>query len=359
MSSDFRGLVPASGDPMLQLVVLLMKRQAKAITQQQVDLVDSDNEDIFTNAQIMETAIKYHSELSSTHKFTFLKDYFPPFEPDGDLVRLWLRGMNTGNSTKDWSGFNHTAAIYGDPTLVDGTIDLGIFDGGAVKSIARRMNRPTSDFENLEWLQVPDHSDIQFASAATGFSIFTRFRIFSLADQNGRSPTIFEKIDDSIPNNGVMLQVKDDGKLVCIVKKGGTTTAKQTEDAVMTGAGSPSGQSFDPVSFDPISFDTQPEPFTPPSADQPYDIFVTFTVSGAVMHIYVNGIDQDLESFTGSVNWQGTLTNHDLFVVRRGLGEDGGFAYMDFYDMKAYLNRIVTPDRSHPSSNKQMDNFRY
>ena len=287
-----------------------MKRQAKFITQQQLDLVDSDNEDIFTNAQIMETAVKYHSELSSTHKFTFTKNYYPPFEPDGNQVKLWLRGNNTGNTTKDFSGFNHTASIYGDPTLVDGTIDLGIHDGGAVKSITRRMNRPTSDYENLEWLQVPDHTDIQFATAATGFSIFIRFRLFSLADQNGRSPTIFEKIDDSTPNNAVMLQAKSDGKLLFIVKKGGTTTAKETAVSTVT-------------------------------TNTVYDVFITFTVSGTVEHIYVNGVDKTLTTFAGAVNWQTTLTNHDLFIFRRGLGTDEGYVYGDFYDFKVYLNRIV------------------
>ena len=35
-------------------------------------------------------------------------------------------------------------------------------------------------------------------------------------------------------------------------------------------------------------------------------------------------------------------TNHDLFVFRRGLGEDGGFVQGDFYDLKYYPEYVVS-----------------
>jgi hypothetical protein len=289
-----------------------MKRLAKSITQQQVDLVSSDNEDIYTNAQIMETAIKYHSELSSTHKFTFIKNYYLPFEPDGNQVKLWLRGQNTGNTVKDRSTFNHTADIHGDPTLVDGTIDLGIFDGGAVKSRALRMNRPTSDYQTLEWLQVPDHADLKIGTLVTGFSIFVRFRMKEIADQGGIAATIFEKTDDATPTNAYMLQVLSDGRLLFVVKKGGTTTAKY-------------------AAVGSIVIDTV------------YDVFLTFTVSGAVEHIYINGVDKTLTTFVGTVNWQEITTNHDLYLFTRGSNLDPrGSVYGDLYDYKYYSERVVT-----------------
>ena len=109
--------MPDTGDPLLQLVVTLMKRQAKFITQQQVDLVDSDNEDIFSDGQDMETAIKYHTINSQQH-FLFDKKYYPTFEPDGQFVTLYLKGTSLGNTLKDRSGFNNTADILGDPTLI-------------------------------------------------------------------------------------------------------------------------------------------------------------------------------------------------------------------------------------------------
>jgi hypothetical protein len=322
MSVDFRGLRPTSNDPLLALFVELQKSVLKKIRDDQVALLDSDNEDIFTDGQDMDTAIKYHSELSTTHYFDFLKEYFPPFEPDGDIVRTWIRGTNTGNTTKDISTFNHTASIHGDPTLVDGTLDLGIFDGGAIKSIAMRLNRPTSDFENLEWLSIPDHADIRIGALATGFSIFVRVRLFSLADQNGRSPTIFEKTEDATPTNAYMLQAKSDGKLLFITKKGGTTTAKETAAGTVT-------------------------------TNTVYDIFVTFTVSGAVEHIYVDGVDKTLTTFAGSVNWQTSTTNYDLQLFRRGPDEEEGMVYGDFYDYKYYREKVVSQTEvTHHYTNK-------
>lgn len=311
MSTDFRGLRPASNDPLLQLFTELQKRFAKFITGQQVDLIDSENEDIYADGQDIDTAIKYHSELSSTHLFNFLPSYFPPFGPDGNVVKTWLRGTNTGNTIKDVSGFDHTATIYGDPTLVNGTIDLGIFAGGGIKSIAMRMNRPTSNYENAEWLQVADHADLQLPSGTIGFSIFVRVRFKSIAQQGGRDATIFEKIDDSTPNNAMMLKCGDHGNLIFVVKKAGVVTAKMTADLTIT-------------------------------LDTVYDIFVTFTVSGNVEHIYVNGVDKTLTAFAGVINWQTALTNHDLFIFRRGLDAQEGHVYGDFYDFKTYKDRVLT-----------------
>lgn len=311
MSIDFRGVRPASNDPMLAMFVELQNQVIKQLTKDQVASVASDNEDIYSDGIDTESVIKYHSNFYGAHLFPFTVDYYPPFEPDGNQVKLWLRGINTGSSTPDISSFNHNATINGDPTLVDGTIDLGT-QTHFTKSIALRMNRPTSAAVNLEWLQVPDHTDLNITTLTTGFSIFTRFRLLSLADQGGKSPTIFEKIDDTTPNNGIMLQVKTDGKLVLIIKRGGTEVVKM-ETAV--GA---------------VTTNTV------------YDVFLTYTVTGNVAHIYINNIDKTLSAFTGTVNWQTTLTNYDLYIFRRGLGDDGGFVYGDFYDYKMYKERVVT-----------------
>ena len=218
MSTDFRGLKPRSDDPLAQVFTELQKKFAKFITAQQTELIDSDNEDIYTDGQDMDSVIKYHSELSSQTKFAFDKKSYPA--GDANLIKLWLRGSDLGNTVKDRSAYHHPATIYGDPTLVNGTLDLGIHTHG-VKSIARRMNRPTSDFQNLEWLQVPDHADLRINALTIGISIFIRVRFQSLADQGGRAPTLFEKLDDSTPNNAYMLQAKADGRLVAVFRKGG------------------------------------------------------------------------------------------------------------------------------------------
>jgi hypothetical protein len=355
MSTDFRGLRPASNDPMTQIIVELQKKLAKFITSNQVELIDSENEDIYSNGQDIDTVIKYHSFQSETH-FLFTKDYYPPFEPDGQILTLDLKGRSLGNTLPDKSTFGNDASIYGDPILIDGNpFDPGIHTQGT-KSIAMRLNRPTSANENEEYLQVPDDTSIQLTAASPGISIFTRFRVLAIDNQGAQTRTIFEKIDDSTPNNGIMLQVTETGRLVCIVKKAGTTTSKQTDPGTISITGPPEPEvetaSFDPISFDPISFSTvisgggsggstPPLPYDVFSS-LPYDVFVTFANSGNVIHVYVNGVDQTLSTYTGSVNWHATLTNHDLSIFRRGVGSSGGYVYGDFYDFKYYKNKVVS-----------------
>jgi len=314
MSVDFRGLVPSSDSPLALLFVQLMKKVNQNIVKQQTDTIDSDNEDIFSAGQDMDSSIKFHSELSAANKFSFTKDYYAPFEPDGRIVKCWIRGTGLGNALQDISGFNNNAQIHGDPTLVDGSIDLG-YTTGTPKSIALRLNRPSSAFTNAEWLQIPDTASMRINTLTTGFSEFSRLRIFSLADQNNRSPTVYQKIDDNTPNDARMLQIKSDGSIIYIVKDGGSTVAKQTA------TGTVSANSF---------------------TGNPYDIFTTYAVSGGVIHIYLDGVDKTLTNFTGSVNWQDTLTNHDWFGFRRGEGSDGGYLYGDFYDYKPYMERVLT-----------------
>src|SRR5262245_35408376 len=179
---DFRGLIPESNEPISFLFSQLMKKVLRTMINQQNETVDSDNEDIFSDGTDIDSAVKYHSELSASNKFFFNKDYYAPFEPDGRIVRLWLRGTGLGNTLSDISGFNNNATIEGDPTLVDGTIDLG-YTTGTPKSIAMRLNRDGGDFENQEYLYVEDDSDIQITTLTTGFSIFVRFRLLTMVQQ--------------------------------------------------------------------------------------------------------------------------------------------------------------------------------
>jgi len=259
----------------------------------------------------MESVIKYHT-IQSEQRFDFNTIYYPTFEPDGNIVRVLLRGTSLGNILADRSGFNNDASIYGDPTLVESTFDPGIHTYGT-KSTAMSLNRATSTTANQEYLQIADNTGTQITGLTTGFSIFIRFQVRDITDQNGLSRTLFEKIDDSTPNNGYMLQVKDTGKLVFIVKKAGVTIAKETAAGLIT-----------------------------TSANSVYDVFLTFAVSGSVMHVYINGTDRTLTTFAGSVNFQSTLTNHDLFLFFRGKGSTGGFVDGNLFDFKYYREKVVT-----------------
>jgi hypothetical protein len=311
MSGDWRGLIPSSNDPMLGYVVMMQKAFIRELNANAVAAVDSDNEDIYSSGQDVDTVVKLHDELSGATYFQFTKNYFPPFEPDGNQVKLWVRGINTGHILGDISNFNNVVVLNGDPTLVDGSLDLGTITHGT-KSIALRLNRPTSKLENREWVEVRDSTALQIIGLVTGFSVFVRVRFLAtLNQQEGRNPTIFEKIDDSTPTNAMMLLALSDGKLRCAIMRNSTVVYKET-------------------AANTILLNTV------------YDIWVTFAVSGSVMSIYVNGVNKTLTNYAGALNWQTSTINHNLFIGRRGATEIEGFCYMDFYDLKYYRERVVT-----------------
>lgn len=258
----------------------------------------------------MDSVIKYHT-IQHENKFRFDRKFYPTFEPDGQYLTLYLKGRSMGNSLKDWSGFNNNASIHGDPILVESTFDPQTYNYGT-KSTAIRFNRSTSEFENTEYLQVPDAANLRISGISTGFSVFVRFQLYSTDEQNSRARTLFEKIDDSTPSNATMLQVKDDGRVVFIVRRAGTTYAKETGAAL-----------------------------TPPFSV--YDLFVTYAVSGNVIHIYVNGVDQTLTNFVGTVNWQDTLTDFDTYIFQRGAGSEAGYVNGDMLVFKRYQEMVVSP----------------
>jgi len=138
-----------------------------------------------------------------------------------------------GDTLRDISGFENTCAIKGDPILVDGApFDYSIHTVGT-KSIALRFNRPTSPKVNEEDIAVFDASGLRIAGIKNGFSTFTRFRTFSLAQEGGQNRTLFEKIEDGTPNTAYMLQIATNGRLVLHIKEGGTLTSKETASSTI------------------------------------------------------------------------------------------------------------------------------
>ena len=308
MSFNLRSIREISDDQTTKLLSHLAKKASDFANAQSTQDLEN-KEDIYSNAQDVDAVVKLHSDLIGTKNFTFDVQYYPPTEPDGDKIKLWLKGSNMGNSLTDWSGFDNENTIHGDPVLIDGTpFDYGTNDGG-VKSICLRFNRPNSQYENEEYLQITDVAAMRVPPASS-FSIFMRFRPKSIEQQGGQSVTLFEKIDDSTPNNGMMLQISDTGRLYWIVKESGVVYAQQTA------AGT-------------ISIDTV------------YDVWVTYNGTGNAQKVYVNNVDQTLTTYAGAVNWQSDLTNFDLFIGKRGEGSNGHL-YMDFYDWMYNRDHVVT-----------------
>lgn len=309
-SFSLRNIREISNDPLTKFTNEIAKKLSKFLTQNQIDQLE-DKEDIYSDGQDLETVVKYHDELQSQKQFTFDVQYYPPFEPDGEFVTCWIRGDNLGNDINDISGFDNHGELYGEPILVDGTpFDYGIHDFG-VKSIALRLNRPTSDYVNEEHISIPDHASLQISGITTGMTYFLRFKVGSIADQDGFGRTLFEKIDDSTPNNGIRVLLSSTGRLIVRIKRGGTEYNSQTATSTI-------------------------------AADTVYEVFITYAVSGNVTHIYVNNVDKSLTDPGASSNWHTPLTNHDLAIFYRGGTSENGHTYGDLYDFMIYKEMVLS-----------------
>src|SRR4030095_234870 len=224
--SDIKGLREISNDPFGKLLTALSKKFSAFLAKDQAESVENP-EDIYSDGQDVESALKYHN-FAMSKKFPVSPtnvSYYSATEPDGDKVKLFLAGggiwTNLGNEIPDRSGFGHNAEINGDPLLIDGGFDLGVVDStNAVKSIAILMNRPTSS--GTEHLMIDDSPHTRVAGLSQGFSMFISFRVKSLFTQGGLNRTIFQKIDDATPLDAKRLEVSPDGKLIIVIKDGGT-----------------------------------------------------------------------------------------------------------------------------------------
>jgi hypothetical protein len=309
MSFNIRTIREISSDPLTKFTNELAKKLSKFLTAQQIDRLE-DKEDIYSDGQDVETVIKYNG-LQSQQKFNFDVEYYSVSEPDGDKVKLMLRGRNMGNTITDASGFGNHGIINGDPVLVDGTpFDYGIHTQG-VKSVALRINRPTSINVNKEYISIPHNTNLQVSGISTGISYFIRFKIHSIAQQGGRSRRLFEKTDGSNPDNGVQIRVTDTGRLVVILKRATVEYKKQTATSTI-------------------------------AVNTVYDIFITYAVSGNEIKVYINNVDTSLSDFTGDTNWHATTSEMSLNIFRRGEGSTSGHTYGDLYDFILFREKVVS-----------------
>jgi hypothetical protein len=302
MSFDIRSVRQISNDPLTKFTNQLAKKLSKFLNQNEVDKLEN-KEDVYSNGEDIDTVIRYPT-FNSQKYFDFTTQYEAPFEPDLDKVKLWIKGTNLGNSLRDFSGFPRTVALKGDPVLVDGApFDWGIHTSG-IKSIALRFNRPTSDLENQEYIRITDNSGISVNGITTGVSYFIRFRVFSLSTQGSFTRTLVVKYDDA--NNGVLIQVTSDGRLIFIIKRAGTEYRVRTAASIIT-------------------------------TNTVYEVWCTYANSGNVQHIYVNNSDKSLTD-PGAPTWPTTTT--DMLVMTRSISN--GFVYGDFYDLTMYREKVVT-----------------
>jgi hypothetical protein len=311
MSIDFKSIREIPNDPFGKLLALMSRKLSASLAKDTADQIDNP-EDIFADGQDIETKLTWQN-FAMTKKFNLNTDFVSTEQPDGDATcRLWLKGYNLGNQLRDWSGMERPGTLFGDPILVDGgPFDYGIFDG-SIKSTAIRFNRPTSSLVNDEYITVP--YDIRHRAAeglATGISFFIRFRLFSLASEGGLNLTLFEKTDNTAQDDGVILKAQSDGKLFLHFKKAASIFSKETAAGTVT-------------------------------TNTVYDLWVTYTVSGNVLHIYIDNVDKTLSATADTPNFHGTTSNIDWWIFRRGEGSNGGHIYGDFYDFMVLREKIVS-----------------
>jgi hypothetical protein len=312
LSSDLRASRELSNDPFGRFMTMMSRKFSAFINKDQAELVENP-EDIYSDGQDVDSVLRYHS-FAMTKKFDLATDYESASEPDVDKVKLMLGVIlpNLGNQMTDESEFGNHATIVGEPILVDGNFDLGVFDGtDNPKSLAVRFNRPTGEFVNDEYMIVPDNSGLQILLDSTGFSIFLRFRIHDLSEQGGWSRTLFEKLDDSTVNNGIRVLVDSSGRVVIRPKRAGTHYANQTDTGTIT-------------------------------TNTVIEMWLTFAVSGNVVKCYINNVDKTLSSISGNESWHGTTSNHDLAIFARGGTSTSGKVYGDFYTMMIIKGKVVS-----------------
>jgi len=307
--SDIKGLREISNDPFGKLLTALSKKFSAFLAKDQAEAIENP-EDIYSDGQDVESVIKYHT-FAHMKKFPLTVNYQSPSEPN-DKVRRWIKGASLGNTVPDLSQYNTTVYLFGDPVLVDGApFDYGI-STTSLKSIAMQLNRPTSDLENAEHMTMPDGIGVQIAGIATGVSYFFRLRLFDIAIQGDTWRTLFEKMDDATPNNGVVIKIHPTGKLIVVIKRAGTEYKKET--AVGT-----------------IAINTI------------YELWITYAVSGNTIHVYINNVDMTLVNNTDAAGFHTTTTNLDANVFWRGPGTElNGHLYCDMYDFMIFREYVVS-----------------
>ncbi len=309
MSFQIRNIREIPGDNLAKFANELSKKLSRFLTKDQLELLD-DREDIYTDGQDFDVAVKLHDELISTKTFTAI-EYFPPNEPDSNKLKLWLTGTNMGNDIPDRSGFDMASSLDGNPLLIDGApFDLGIHTGG-VKSLALRFNRPGTDSENQDFISIAHSNEIQLIGISTGVSYFMRVRIHSFAQQNGVDRCLFEKADDATPLNGAVAKITTDGRIQFQVVRAGNTFVKQTPTSTLT-------------------------------TNTVYDIWFVYNVSGDVIKIYVNNVDQTLTT-PSAIAWNGSTVDMGMRIMKRGPAQtDNGLLYGDLYDFRMYKEKVVS-----------------
>lgn len=198
----------------------------------------AENE-VFKPERQQPNIISVHMEdsvlLQDPFFFTKLKQktikFYGPWEPDGVLLKYWCKFNHIARQIKDHSFSGNYTYPVGNPKLCAGPDD-GI-KGGTI------LTRINSNPDIIDYFYTPDAPGIRVSEATNGFSIYLEFVAESLAKHGSRDPSIMFKVDDSTPNNGVLVRIRADdesnaGAFNFIVLKSGTQYSFETPANAIT-----------------------------------------------------------------------------------------------------------------------------
>lgn len=189
------------------------------------------------------------SKLIYTRKITTIPTHKTPFEPDGNIVVLWVKANHTGLYLRDSSKYNggpedfHGTGGYSDTIikcnndkhlcLVDsGGLDLGYLGkrNGTNSVPAWDLN---GEDESAQVIDILTNQRLRIKDTTVGFSITAWVKVSSFEQHNGTNRRIIAKTDDG--NNAYTLFVTPTNKAVFACKHAGTEFKVETPATLTTG----------------------------------------------------------------------------------------------------------------------------
>lgn len=169
------------------------------------------------SAQLKIISVDTHDRLAYIDNLFFAKlkyansRYLMPYEPDGNVLRLWLKYNHLGRTIKDysfWCNSNITSQVLckGAPRLCKGPDD-GIKGG----RIVTRLNAGN----DTDYFLVANPEEVNIGVIdGQPFSLYFEFMPESLEQDNGLDSTLWAQTDDPNGDYGSAITITPDGKLV-------------------------------------------------------------------------------------------------------------------------------------------------
>ena len=181
------------------------------------------------NRMLMRDKVRYIKQT------TTIPDFQVPFEPDGSILTLWLRGNHTGLFLKDLSKSTPTSSprvigVYNNKQIC--VVDSGGLDVGYLGTYNGVESSPCWKLNGIdEGAGVLDSTDLQVKATTTGISLTAWVKVTDFSQYLGLNRRIMSKTDDA--NNSYCLFVGNNNSACFAVKFAGVEY-KVTSPATLT-----------------------------------------------------------------------------------------------------------------------------